>query len=66
MSEDILENIEKQIRGQEIAEPEVWALLIEIEKLKTLRKISNNIEALEEVLTYLNNNVYEIKVNGRY
>lgn len=66
MSEDILENIEKQIRGQEIAEPEVWALLIEIEKLKALRKISNNIEALEEVLTYLNNNVYEIKVNGRY
>ena len=61
MSEDILEIVEKDLRNQKEAEPEVWALLVEIEKLKALRKISNNIEALDEVLRYLN-----IKVNGRY
>lgn len=66
MNEDILEDLEKQIRSQKQAEPEVLALLIEIEKLKALRQISDNIEALDEVLRYLNNNVYEIKPNGRY
>lgn len=52
MNEDILEDLEKQIRSQKQAEPEVLALLIEIEKLKALRQISNNIEALDEALRY--------------
>ncbi len=61
MVKHILENIKKLRRSQEITEPEAQALLIEIEKLKALRQISNNIEALDEALRYLNNNVYDIK-----